>query len=218
MEFISLRVLIYDLLRTIRASQISDDEPISERQLESWIHHYRAKLVKQDLDKGKYPNPNYIQEYCNSDGTALKLEPDELETKTVYKTELQIPNTIDLNYKYGITSIEDVEGNKIQLVPKSRINWQEYKKYTKDSTLAYLQDRYIYLHNPNDLQYIRVWGIFELPTEILGYDLDDKYPIPADKIDTLKNMILKNELGIQVEMPNDNENDSQHTLESDIKK
>jgi hypothetical protein len=219
MEFTSLRSIIYDLLHIIRGAKIADDEPISERQLENWIHQYRAKLLKQDLDKGKYLNPDYIQEYQDEDGNPLSIVPNEQELRTVYRTSVQIPKTIDLNYKSGIIYLGDVNGNRIQLVPEARVNFQQYKKVTGNSTIAYLKDRYVYLYNHNGLQYIRLRGVFEIPTEIPGYDLDeDKYPIPVNLLPTLKEMILKNELGIIYKAPNDDENDTEHKVQSDVRK
>jgi hypothetical protein len=219
MEFTSLRSIIYDLLHIIRGAKIADDEPISERQLENWIHQYRAKLLKQDLDKGKYLNPDYIQEYQDEDGNPLSIVPNEQELRTVYRTSVQIPKTIDLNYKSGIIYLGDVNGNRIQLVPEARVNFQQYKKITSNSTIAYLKDRYVYLYNHNGLQYIRLRGVFEIPTEIPGYDLDeDKYPIPVNLLPTLKEMILKNELGIIYKAPNDDENDTEHKVQSDVRK
>jgi len=216
MEFVSLRAIIYDLMNIIRGGNVTDDEPISERQLESWIHQYRAVLLKRDIDKGKNINPDYIQEYENSDGSALSIVPEEQELRTVYRTSVQIPKTIDFNYKSGITFIGDVEGNEIQLVPASRAVWQKHRKYTSKDILAYLKDRYIYLENHNGLQYIRLRGIFELPTEIGSFTLDSKYPIPLNMLDPLKQMILKGELGIEYMSPDDDDNNADHGVESDV--
>lgn len=217
MEFVSLRAIIYDLLNIIRGGKITDDEPISERQIEFWIHQYRSKLIKQDIDKGKFVNSDYIQDFANVDGSALLIVPELQETRTIYRTDVQIPKTLDFNYKSGITFIGDVEGNEIQLVPFPRATWQKHKKYTSKDILAYLKNRYIYLENHNGLQYLRLRGIFELPTEIPGFNLDSKYPIPINMLDTLKAMILKQELGIEYASPSDDENDARHEVESDVK-
>lgn len=216
MEFVSINSITYDLLNIIRGAKITDDEPISERQIEAWIHQYRAKLIKQDIDKGKYINSDYVQEFCNSDGSALRIIPEEQELQTVYRTELQIPKTIDFNYKNGILYVGDVQGNRIQLVPEARVNYQQYNKYTKNHTIAYLKNRYIYLYNHNGLQYIRLRGIFEVPTEIPNMDLNSKYPIPLNMVETLKQLILKQELGIIYVAPNDDKNDTDHKVESDV--
>jgi len=217
MEFVSLRSIIYDILNIIRGAKITDDDPISERQIESWIHQYRATLLKRDLDKGKTANPDYIQELTNSDGSALIIVPEEQETRTVYRTNIQIPKTIDFNFKSGIVFIGDVEGNEIQLIPASRANWQPYNKYTSKDIVAYLKNRYIYLVNDDGLKYIRLRGIFEVPTELPGMTIDSKYPIPINMLETLKGMILKQELGIEYIAPSDDVNDDKHEVESDVK-
>lgn len=215
---VSLKEIAYDLLSIIRAGKITDDEPISERQVYQWIHEYRAKLLKQDIDKGKYTNPDYIQEYENTDGSPLAIVPEVQETRTVYRTNVQIPKTLDFNFKSGILFLGDVEGNRIQLIPESRANYQQHKRWTDHTTVAYLKDRYIYLVNHNGLQYIRLRGIFEVPTELPNMDLNSKYPIPINMIPTLKEMILKNELGIEAVAPSDEKNDTDHKVESNVKK
>ena len=69
MNFVTLGGLVNDLLLTVRGSKVSRSESISKRQIEEWIHQYRGTLLKRDLDKGKTPNPDYIQEIDH-----LKLE------------------------------------------------------------------------------------------------------------------------------------------------
>ena len=61
-EFVSLWSIVYDVLNIIRGSEVTQSESISDRQIENWIHQYRALLIKQDLDKGKMVNPDYVQE------------------------------------------------------------------------------------------------------------------------------------------------------------
>ena len=61
-QFTSLQTIVMDLLNIVRNSNISRSELISPRQIEMWVHQYRALLIKQDLDKGRMVNPDYIQE------------------------------------------------------------------------------------------------------------------------------------------------------------
>jgi hypothetical protein len=211
MEFVSLKSIIYDLLNIIRGAKITDNEVISERQVESWIHEYRGKLLKQDIDKGKYINPDYVQEYIDINGNAyISLEIVDINNKNYHRTNIQIPKTLDLNFNTGITFIGDSQYEQIPLVPKNRIPFQEYRRFTKGNSLAYLDNRYIYIINPVGLNKITLRGIFEIPTELPGFTLNSKYPIPIDKVPTLKEMILRNELGIEYSAPSDNINDDAH--------
>ena len=61
MEFNSLNNIIDDLLLLLRNNNISESENLSRIQIELWIHQYRALLIKQDLDKGRDINPDYLQ-------------------------------------------------------------------------------------------------------------------------------------------------------------
>lgn len=229
-QFVSLNTIVTDLLEIIRQSKVSRSEPISKRQLEAWVHQYRALLIKQDLDKGKMPNPDYIQEI-----PALALEvvdrtdPSVFESDTyMLKTKLTVPNTIDLNNKSGFMYVGSLDGVEFQFIPEGRSQWQQYKKYTSTDNLVFLRNKFLYLLSVSPIKYITVRGVFEVPTEVSNYvntnmtsrssDLDDYYPIPINMIPTLKQMLLKGELGIEYKMYSDTKNDSANELESTTEK
>lgn len=227
-QFVTLNTIITDLLNIIRGAQLSQSEPISKRQLEAWVHEYRAKLLKQDLDKGKMPNPDYIQTI-----QALELEEvDESEGSIAsefktFRTKIQVPKTIDLNFKSGFMYIGTVNGREIQFVPEGRARWQKYRKYTSEDPVVYLKGGYLYTENDDSLRWLTVRGIFEVPPEvshlnnpnetITDVTLSSPYPIPINMLPTLKEMILKNELGIEVKSFSDIENDSNSATEPNIK-
>ncbi|GAF98519.1 unnamed protein product, partial [marine sediment metagenome] len=135
----TLRTIIYDLLNIIRGAEVIDDESITEKQVENWINQYRALFIKRDLDKGKPANPDYIQ---TIDDISLEFDSD----MDKYRTSVDLPSTINLNSKSGLTYVGDTYGNQIQLVPESRVNWQQYKRFTQDATLAFLRNKRIYIH------------------------------------------------------------------------
>jgi hypothetical protein len=224
MEFVTLRTLTNDLLRIVRASNISASETISIRQIEDWVHQYRGVLLKRDLDKGKKPNPDYIQEINQLRVTPVELVGDNVlenrnTTNTViFRTTLELPKTIDLNFTSGFTYIGTSTGNRIQLIPESRSEWQEYKKYTPIDPLCFLRNGHLFIINSDALEFITVRGIFEVPSEVGRFvnpiteqpyfNLDSKYPIPITLVPALKEMILQKELKIEVTSPTDNTNDA----------
>lgn len=226
-EFVSLNALTYDIINLARANNVSSSEVLSFNQVESWIHQYRAFLLKQDLDKGKYANPDYIQTL-----EAIKVVPTELPVNTTirsglytYKTTQKIPKTIDLNFKSGIISVEDVLGNEIHFMPQGRTQWQKYKKYTNSDTYAFLHDGYMFINCNSMLHYIRVRGVFELPAEAGNFKnelinkpcftLDSKYPIPINMIPTIKQLIFEKELKLSLTTSTDLSNDSTNRVEPD---
>lgn len=226
-QFISLNTIVTDLLNTVRGAKISQSETISRRQIEDWVNQYRALLIKQDMDKGKMPNPDYIQEI-----PSLRLEvvdrtvESELESDTHFmRTVLELPNTVDFNFKPGFTYIGTLDGREIQLVPEGRTYWQQFKRFTNKTQLAFLRNKRLYVNTVSPLAHITVRGIFEIPMEVSrfinpalttqGYDtINDRYPIPINMVPTLKEMILQKELGIIASAPSDNRNDGANTMTS----
>jgi hypothetical protein len=227
-QFTTLQTIVMDLLNIVRNSNISRSELISPRQIEMWVHQYRSILIKQDLDKGRMVNPDYIQEL-----PGLQLEVVD-RTKGMefpsglylLRTKLELPKTIDLNYKSGFTFVGTVDGREIQFVPESRVRWQQYKKYTGGDNMAFLRSKHMYLVYPSPIEYMTVRGVFEIPTEAGNFinehadytyaTWDTQYPIPENMIPTLKQMILKQELGITISSASDTTNDAVNTQQGNV--
>lgn len=223
-EFVTLNTIVTDMLNIIRGANISQSEPISKRQIEGWVHQYRAVLLKRDMDKNKMPNPDYIQEIQGVTMNPVD-QTDDVELardEYIMKSDLVLPTTIDLNNKPGLTYVGTIDGHEVQFVPEARTKWQRFKKYTFNSRFAFLRNKYLYIINDKSMKYATVRGIFEIPTEVSNFvnpttsqpvtGLDDKYPIPIDKIPALKDMILKKELGMEAQAPSDDKNDSAHNV------
>jgi hypothetical protein len=223
-EFITLGGIVTDILNVVRGSKVSQSETITRRQIEEWVNQYRAVLLKQDLDKGKDPNPDYIQEI-----SALRLEVvdktvgSDLASETYFlRTALTIPKTIDLNFKSGLMYVGTIDGREIQFVPESRGIWQQYKRFTSAASVAFLKNKRLYLNSVTPIQFITIRGVFEVPTQagnLINTDADvttmgynDAYPIPANMVPVLKEMILSKELGIMTQQPSDNKNDGNNEV------
>lgn len=220
----SLNTIIDDLLNIIRNSTISQSETISRNQIEYWIHQYRSILLKQDIDKNRNVNPDYVQTI-----PAIQLQPVDFAENTKistkyyrYRSAIKIPKTVDFHFKSGITWVGDLLNNEIQLVPESRSQWNKYKKYTGDDTIAYISNGYLYVETKQLLDYVKLRGIFEYPVEvvtlinpltnIVNYTGDDKYPIPVNMIPVLKELIIKKELAIMTSAPSDKTDDSNNVV------
>lgn len=204
-KFTTLNNIITDLLSIIRGSEVVRTEPISETQIESWIHQYRALLIKRDLDKKRMINPDYVQ---TINSIAMNTSGSE------YVTSTEIPNTIFRSNEDGFTWIGDTNGNEYQYGTEQRSKWQQYRQYTGNNPYVYLLNYNLYSNKGDNL---RVKGIFENPMEVIRLnnptaDIDSVYPIPVDMVPTLKQMILKDELSIEAEAPSDNTNDSTHNI------
>jgi hypothetical protein len=158
---------------------------------------------------------------------ALELvEVDEAEGSSVdtdyqtFRTVMTIPETVNFNNRGGFTYIGTVTGQEIQFSSEHKSRWQQYKKYTPNDRISYLKGGKLYVTNDKELRYITVSGIFEIPPEVSHLENpnevvtdvteDSKYPIPLDMLPTLRQMILKGELGIEAQAPSDTTNDTTH--------
>lgn len=210
MTFFSLNTIIDDILLQYRNSEISESEKLSRYQIEQWVHYYRALLIKQDIDKGRTINPEYVQivgplHISKISNCALSFN---------YKSDEKLPKFIDLHYTSGITAVKDMNGNLIQLGTETKAKYQIDRKYTCKDYIAYIKGGYLFILGPEHLEYVQVEGILEDPTSLGDcFDYDETpYPIPANMIPILKQMIFEKELGIMIKMPSDISNNSTNDL------
>lgn len=209
----SLNAIIDDIMLTIRNSNISESENISRYQIEQWIHQYRAKLIKEDLDKGRLINPFYIQtirpfhisKMCNC------------ANGFQYRSDDPLPKFIDLHFGIGLVAIKDMEGNIIQLGNETKAKLQTSRKYTCNDYIAYIKGKYLYIMGPEHLEWVSVEGILEDPTSACTcFDMDDTpYPIPANMLPVLKELIFDKELKLMIATPTDTSNNSANDVKQD---
>ncbi len=204
----NINTIIDDIMLILRNHSISESDSVSRIQIEQWIHHYRAMLIKQDIDRGRDINQSYVQ---NIDGMELDIVAyggDEIESSTpMLVTKDKLPTTIDFHYKSGISMISDLIGNEIQLMTEKRSHMQKYRKYTYYNYSAYLKGNRIYINGPGDISSINVSGIFENPSEVPGYNpMTDQYPVPFNMLPLIKELIFTKEFKLNV--PTDKTNDS----------
>ena len=211
MKFNTLNTIIDDIMLTARNSQISESESLSKLQVEQWVHQYRALLIKQDIDKGRDINDMYVQRMPFVHLDSITNDAGYTE----YKSAIQLPKTIDFHFKPGIVSVTDMYDNLIQLGSFTKAKYQKYRKNTGDDYIAYIKGKHLCVFgDSNSLEYVNIDLIAENPAEVgTCFDPDDEYPIPANMVITLKNMILINELQLMIRMPSDSTNDSSDDMQ-----
>lgn len=204
--FNSLNSIIQDILLIYRDNEISESENISRIQVEQWIHQYRAYLIKQDLDKGREVNPSYVQTI----GPLHISKVSKCTNEYDYISDEELPKFIDLHFGSGLLAVKDLNGNLIQVGTETKAKYQTSRKYTCSDYIAYIKNNRLYLSGPEHLEYVVIEGILEDPTEAGDcFDRDDTpYPVPANMIPTIKQMIFERELNIMSQMPTDNTNNS----------
>ena len=191
MEFNSLNTIIDDILLEIRKGNISESEQISRNQIEQWIIQYRAVLLKQDIDKNRDINNQYVQ-YLND----VRLSQYRIGTgrNNVLKSANVIPETIDFHFRSGIVDVRDSFGNEIQFSTERRAMVQQDRRYTPGEYMAYVKNKHLYVSGPGLIESINIALIAVNPFDITGFSADDAYPMPVNMIPPMKDMIIQKEI------------------------
>lgn len=223
----TINQIIYNLRKLIKDAG-SDDLKFSDRQLEFMVNYVRAKLIKQEIDKGKSISDNVKQDL----GVVKLAKVDSAESSTVpisriiLRTENRIPKVLELNHKDAITYVGGIDKlSPFQFSTKAHVNWQAHSKYASKGKHAYLRDGYIALAGcDKSTKYINIEGVFENPRDVKHfmsptgqscYNPDvDNYPVSSYMIDAINKIIIREELGVYFQLREDNINDAS----SEVKK
>jgi len=134
----------------------------------------------------------------------------------ILESNIQLPKMIDFHFKPAITKFADIYGNPIELVDENRALLGKWKRYSGKQPFAYLKNGKVRIvcddkDKLDNFNYMYLSAIFENPLEdILGLSADDPYPIPANMLTTLKELIQTKE--IDVVSLSDTDNDSSNDL------
>lgn len=202
----TLNQLIDDVLLEARNNQITESEKLSRHQIQLWIISYRAFLIKQDLDRKRDINPDYVQTI------KMHISKRTYEGHDVYVSDDELPALIDSNFQTGVISVKDLYGNILQLGSETKMKLQKYRKYTSNDYIVYQKHNRLFLQDQNNLlEWIQVDVIAEDPTElIMCYDpYEDRFPVPAAMWATIKQLIFDREFNIMISAPSDITNNSQ---------
>lgn len=214
----SLSQLVDNIIQIARNSNVVESEHLSRIQVEKWIMQYRLLLLKQEIEKKK----NSLDEI--DDMYLTTIEPIHLDrTEPVpgyyqYVGDKELPKLINFHNRVGVVNVRDMFGNLIQLGSRTKAKYQKYRKATCKDYIAWVKDNKIYVDgDSNQLEYISVDVLAEDPSEIKDcFDPDAEFPLPADKIPVVTQMIFENELKYMLNQPSDESNNSHDDLQNVI--
>lgn len=206
-----------NILQIARNNNVTESEHLSRRQIQLWIHYYRAFMIKQWIDKERELE-NLDEMFIQ---TIQPIHLDKVETvpgKLLYIGDKELPKLIQFNNRVGVISVKDMYGNLIQIGNQTKSKLQRYRKATCGDYIAWVKGNRIYVEgDSNKLEYISVDVIAEDPTSLVDcWSPDMEYPIPASMIPTIIDMILRRELQVMVQMPSDTTNNSEDNTQNRV--
>jgi len=219
-----LSEIIYNIKNLIAGGIQSDDVDLSDAQMAFIVSYYRAKLLKQDQDKGRMNKEMYIQNL----GKVSLIQADKNECcdidACILRTATKVPKPLETYRGINITYVGNLYGKPFQRYYHNSVLWSFSAKWTAKEPKWYYQNGYIYLINPPTkmLKYINIQGIFEKPEEAVSFrtcdcpenneecfrSYDFEYPMPQHQVDLLVKMIAETELRILTSLSPDIANNS----------
>lgn len=212
------REIVYNILNIHTGGRISDDFIPAYNQVKFMLKYCRAMFIRRDLDVNWFSSKIYEQDLGE-----LKMIPvDKAEAPcfelgcNVYRTEKKLPKFLRLKAKEGITFTGAVDKTtRIDLILPERAPFIKYSKYTNSIPRLYYLNGYIY-STSDDLIYINVRGILENPEDANNYlcdgeacyTNDSEYPLPADMIQQITDLILSKEMAYMLRQAPDTENNA----------
>lgn len=221
----TLKELIYNIRMQIKDYK-SDDIKLTDRHIEFLINYIRIKLIRQDVQKNRYPSSNYEQTIPNVELKYVDASGSDLiyTGSRVLVSEIKIPKMIDVDSKILLTAVTGIDNTKsIDVVSMTQARKRRQLKYAKNRMCAYYHNDRIYIQGcPSELRYVSVTGVFEDPRELSTltdfdgnslFDVDnDKYPISGHMIDMLNSIIKHQELDLYLQIADDKINDGQNNI------
>lgn len=216
----TLNHIVFDILNLASGGRISDDSKLAPRQIEEWVHQTRSRLLSQDLTKGKEITDEVIQPLG-----CVELEYVDKSTCphlpvgcSILRSVKEIPRTIERVQRNTILSVEDLDSTEgFYQTTSFRSKWNKHNKYTAGQSRWYIYDNHLYLDGPKRIKRLALTGIFEDPSEVANFNYvngdpcwtrDSKYPISKKMASDIVNIILKEKIGIEIQMPTDEINDA----------
>lgn len=215
----TLDQIAYNILNLLRGGRSNIDEHISLDQIKFNIKHYRAMFIRRDFARN-----GLVTRHLEQDLGCLRLVRVDASKCChlpvgcpIYRTVAEIPKTVRFNFREAITYTGDITGlGRIPIIEPYEVAFIPYDKHTSNRPKAYMIEDYMYVYNPNAMEYINVRGIFEDPEEIAKFDCDgpcyddaSSFPLPADMINAITTGLLSGELQILAGTMSDTENNRQ---------
>jgi len=229
----TIKEIVYDIKNIVRGGAQSDDEIISDRQIEFQIDSLRAQFIRQDINKRRSVSDN-IKQILH----ALEVEPVSGSIAglsgdlKIVRSKEKIPNPIETSHQDLITAIgpTGILSTNFHMIPYNRAPWAGNNRYTKRMTFAFLLDSFVYIFGPESelLEYIKVEGVWQTPREVENYTKQDgtpsynieneEYPISTSMLDLIKSSMLATNLQPLIQMPTDISNNAKSDVQPNQQK
>jgi len=205
--------IVYQLLNTIRASELNNDETITERRMRSFLRTHRAEAVYKASRMGLFASDEYFQPVSLQLTKVNAREwvgpiPDIIQLPENYGTKLLtagFSNVPIIGEEYYHLSKKNIVNKHLPMAMiedlQLRVRIPETSPYAMNSGVAG-ESLYMCMERNSNNMKLRV--ILSNPDDGFQYNwMTSPYPVPNELIQTIKDGILRKELGIILETKSD---------------
>lgn len=209
----------------------SSDKKLKKDQVAAWVNYYRAKLLKEYYLKYRVIDPQYIQDLgCVELECVDKADCCQIGIYESYlKVKGGLPEFVDLREGSFFSANLVDKINPITIVSPLRAFYRKNRRYGRNAVVGFRIGRNFYLDVPQGslIKYINIRAILSDPRDVERFTNCDgssvcedfweaEYPVPADLIQVITQMILSNELNlsIQTNLLDDTKNDGREIPQS----
>jgi len=233
---ITLNQMVYEIRNIYKL--YADDTLITNRLLAQYIKEARAKLLEEDITKGKIISDEFIQnlscvnfekynfeDTCLNDDFTIQRGNTEIHglEACLMRSTCVIPHTIQRNSRNSIVAVQAVDLSKdYSETTFVRYKYNKYNRFTANSVRWFIKDNYIYLTNTNEITRLSISGIFANPEDVSSFttcsgspcfNWDSPYPIAAGMVKRVVDIVLKERLNISQYFEEDKINDTDDNAE-----
>jgi len=202
------------------------DAFLTDRRIFSSIMKYARVLIRRQDSENKMmmfktPFQTICMELIEVDRAEVKCKCQDLESGCKFKrTSLKLPPMFDGYWGPLIRTVTSIDGSE-EVHPTYRQTWEKIsasKNFRYNKTKYYwYQDGYLYFPNL-EWDFVNIEGLFEEDVTDFGCDTgtckskrDGIYTVPSGLHEEIERFVLQ-ELGISVQLPQDQQHDNKHLL------
>lgn len=191
----TLKEIIYNVSNLKAGGVKSDDVKMSDEQYASIIHYYRAKLIRQEIDRGMKLDPMLIQPLLDVEVERVAFSRGQpLSGKTVYRTTKLIPRAVATKGSNLVVFVGDnLLGSAFQRTTATKVQFDTFRPYTSLNPKWFEFNDHIYVVTEDSLTNIVIQLVAENPYRVLKFTnsinvfdpFEYEYPISITMLDSV---------------------------------
>jgi hypothetical protein len=223
--------ILDDLMLIISKAKVPNATRYDKRLLSHWVDTQRALWLSNEYNKGRDIMNNEVQIINSIEmqiDTASSVATSLPSGIALLKSTVQIPRTIQLQTRDGITAIRPLNKQfaRFNYVPREQAVYSGNGMCNRNMIFFFKIDDYLYAkYGTQNLKnniptHVSVEGIFESPLEIDDFNNTfdyiwngtHEYPISMKFVEYIKNAILETNFISMLTAPEDNSANDEHDI------